>query len=424
MSESKLIHNHLLTNENDSPLVNDGIRYDFRGDYLGFTFDGVHSSDLGIVRISDGNKYNENLTPTFSDITATVPGLDKTYYFGSNFTQATATIKFSFDSLTDTQIRKLKRLFSQKEPKDLIFDEAPYKVYNAKPQSVPTLSYLCFDENEQRICKGEGTITFVAYSPFARSRFKYLDDYTLTNIPEWKGSIDDTVVGILDNKEEWEDSSGMINSDTEISNANYQRGFYIDIYDRNSRFQLYNPGDKVASNVIIFNTINFYSGNSIYSSNKETIFFIVKNKLASDSNWYKDPKNEIGCIALDKDKIREYNINSIMIDSRRKLIYGSNYIITNDITDNGKSINIDGETLNCVYISSEQDFLKYTNNKVYNDCIKYGDFFDIPIIDNTDDSYVLAVLNPPDSKTGTINDTNTSYTTDKKVFLFYDYWYY
>lgn len=423
MSESKLIHNHLLTSENGSQLVNDGIRYDFRGDYLGFTFDGVHSSELGIVRTSDGNKYNENLTPAFSDIVATVPGLDETYYFGSNFTEATTTIKFAFDDLTDKQIRKIKKLFSQKEPKDLIFDEVPYKVYTVKPQSIPTLSYLCFGEGEKRIYKGEGTITFIAYSPFARSRFKYLEDYTLESIPEWKGSINDSE-GILNNKEEWKISSGMINSDTEISNANYQRGYYIDIYDSHSRFQLYNPGDKVASNVIIFNTINFYSVNSIYDSTKEIIFFIVKNKLASDPNWYEDPKNEIGCVALDKDKIQEYNINSIMIDSRRKLIYGSNYIITNDITDNGKSINIDEKILNCVYISSEQDFLKYTNNKVYNDCIKYGDFFDIPIIDNTDDSYVLAVLNPPDSKTGTINGTNTSYTTDKKVFLFYDYWYY
>jgi hypothetical protein len=33
-------------------------------DYVGFTFNGRHSSSLGIVRISDGSRFNENLLPT------------------------------------------------------------------------------------------------------------------------------------------------------------------------------------------------------------------------------------------------------------------------------------------------------------------------------------------------------------------------
>ena len=57
----------------------------FRGDYLGFTYNGFHSSDLGIVRVSDGSRYSENLLPSFQDKTVTVPGKDETYYFGSFF---------------------------------------------------------------------------------------------------------------------------------------------------------------------------------------------------------------------------------------------------------------------------------------------------------------------------------------------------
>jgi hypothetical protein len=37
---------------------------EFKGDYMGFTYNGIHSSDIGIVRTSDGSRFNENLLPT------------------------------------------------------------------------------------------------------------------------------------------------------------------------------------------------------------------------------------------------------------------------------------------------------------------------------------------------------------------------
>jgi hypothetical protein len=58
-------------------------------DFTGFSFNGVHSSELGIVRISDGSRYNEDLLPTLQDKTIQVPGGDGTYYFGSYYTQRT-----------------------------------------------------------------------------------------------------------------------------------------------------------------------------------------------------------------------------------------------------------------------------------------------------------------------------------------------
>jgi hypothetical protein len=33
-------------------------------DYIGFTFNGVHSSELGIKRTSEGSRFNESLLPT------------------------------------------------------------------------------------------------------------------------------------------------------------------------------------------------------------------------------------------------------------------------------------------------------------------------------------------------------------------------
>ena len=114
------------------------------GDFIGFSFDGIHSSDLGILRVSDGSRYNEYLLPTSQDITVQVPGGDGTYYFGSYYTNRPFSISIAFDSLTEEQIRKLRQTFTLKRIGRLIFDEAPYKYYMAKVVSQPQLKYICF----------------------------------------------------------------------------------------------------------------------------------------------------------------------------------------------------------------------------------------------------------------------------------------
>ena len=144
-----------------------------KGDFIGFTFNNVHSSSLNIIRTSDGSRFVENLLPVFSDKTQAIPGGDGTYFFGANYTQRVFDIPIAFDSLTETNLIQLKRLLGDKQLHDLIFDEYPYKVYRAKVSGNPSIKYICFEEEGERIYKGEGTISLVAYYPFARSRYKY-----------------------------------------------------------------------------------------------------------------------------------------------------------------------------------------------------------------------------------------------------------
>lgn len=120
-------------------------------DFTGFTFGGVHSSDLGIIRVSGGDRYDENLHPEIKDRTAEVPGLNGDYYFGSDFGPRSFDIEIAFDSLTEEQFRKLRRVFGTKEIKQLIFDERPYKYYMAKLESPMELSYVCFDEPKKTV---------------------------------------------------------------------------------------------------------------------------------------------------------------------------------------------------------------------------------------------------------------------------------
>lgn len=226
-----LIHNHMLGEESET------IEQSKYQDYAGFIFNGKHSSDLGIVRTSNGSRFDENLLPTIQDKTVQVPGGDGTYFFGSYFMQKQFTIPFAFDSLTEEKFKELKAWLGDKKIHDLIFDEAPYKVYKAKVTGSATINHIPFmelDENgdEIRIYKGEGSIQFTCYQPYARSRFKTLEEYELEGYK---------------NVGEWSDASGILSAEDYVSkNASGA-----------DSIKLYNPG-CIDSHFKL--TINFTEG--------------------------------------------------------------------------------------------------------------------------------------------------------------------
>ena len=222
-------------------------------DYVGFIFNGKHSSDLGIVRTSNGSRFDENLLPTIQDKTVQVPGGDGTYFFGSYYTQKQFTIPFAFDSLTEEKFKELKNWLGDKKIHDLIFDEAPYKIYKAKVTGSATIKHIPFMElndngDEIRIYKGEGSIQFTCYQPYAKSRFKklveiYKKDEEGKDILDQKGNkiLDhyeipfDSLVeeyGNYSNINEWKIASGILG---ESKYKNY------DVSGANS-IKLYNPG--------------------------------------------------------------------------------------------------------------------------------------------------------------------------------------
>lgn len=220
-----------------------------KGDFMGFTFNGKHSSSLGITRVSEGSRYNDDLLPSIEDKTVRVPGGDGSYYFGSYYTSKNFNISIAFDNLTELQFRTLKKHFGAKQIGDLIFDEIPYKIYKVKVTTSPNVKYICFDnENGERIYKGEGNIMLSTLtSPFARSRFKYLDLYNENTIKEWQNDNELEVdipsmenlpniykveqITVDGNKEEWAAASGMLTTQGEFDK--YYSGM----------IKLYNPGD-------------------------------------------------------------------------------------------------------------------------------------------------------------------------------------
>ena len=142
-------------------------------DFLGFTFNGTHSLyDLGVIRTIN-SRINDTISPQITDKTATDDAQDGDLYFGTVNKIKTFTIDFAFDNLSEVSLRRLRTFCAYKQESDLIFDECPYKAYTAKITGTPTLKYLAFDDvgsgTLKRIYKGEGSIQFTCYYPYAHT---------------------------------------------------------------------------------------------------------------------------------------------------------------------------------------------------------------------------------------------------------------
>lgn len=198
-----------------------------KGEFIGFSFNGKHSSDFNIVRVSEGSRFKEDLIPAFQDKTVAVPGGDGSYLFGTNYTQRTRTISFAYDNLTEEKLVALRRWLAAGEIGELILDEWPYKAWDVKVSAPPSLNFVPFDNGPEgktaslihnhnlgeerdftetttsRHYKGEGTISFIAYQPFAHNPKgkKWKGDYT----EKEKGSAWMAASG-LSFKDPWEDN--------------------------------------------------------------------------------------------------------------------------------------------------------------------------------------------------------------------------
>ena len=154
-------------------------------DFTGFRFGNVHSEDLHLVVVSSSDRYEKNLLPENKDYSTEVPGGNGSYYFGSTFGNREFGVEVAFDNVDEKTWRRISNLFATDKLQDLVFDELPYKTYRAKLKSKPEFKCLCFTDRDtkERVYKGEGTLNFICYQPFAYGFNKYViraaDEYQL-----------------------------------------------------------------------------------------------------------------------------------------------------------------------------------------------------------------------------------------------------
>ena len=158
-------------------------------DFTGFRLGNIHTKDLHLVVVTSSDRYEKNLLPNPKDYTVEVPGGDGNYYFGQTFDSREFTCNVAFDSVDEQTWRRISQLFSTDKLQDLVFDELPYKTYRAKLKSKPEFKFICFTDRDtgERVYKGEGTLNFVCYYPYAFGFNKYIvraADYYLKTPPE------------------------------------------------------------------------------------------------------------------------------------------------------------------------------------------------------------------------------------------------
>lgn len=268
-----------------------------RDDFLGFTFNNRHSSDFKIVRVSNGDRYEEDLMPTSKDTTVDIPGVDGAYYIISKNQTKIFNINFAFDNVSEIEIRGMKEWLNGKTESFLIFDENPYKKYKAKVTTSPKLSWICFDIDGKRIYKGEGNVQFTCYYPYATSVFKTLNEYT--------GSENGRP--LYYNKNEWK----------EVSKMKENLNGYDYLIEGGSEINLYNPGDLPAN------------WNLIFSKQADGI-----QKL--ECKIGEDYSDIIGQLYIDTSMLSNKEVEAYMIDVKKQLLLG---LDINNYKPNGKVYN-------------------------------------------------------------------------------------
>lgn len=367
-----------------------------KADFIGFEFAGKHSSDLGIIRTSDGDRFNEQLTPEIKDITVEVPGMHGEYFFGSTYGNRTFEVQIAYDHLTEKQFREMRKLYGRRNVGELIFDERPYKKYLAKIESPIELSYICFDEPKrkivgindndkrygvrvvdripitetvvdedtqeeieietdeyeiqreriypyeleegtERIYKGDGSISFVCYFPFAKSVYK--------QIP------------ISEVESDWVISSGLLTA------AEYAT---IDKYDNETGIiNVYNAGD-VPTGFRLY--IPFDAG---AESTLEPITLTYKNILNAET------ADILSIEAITK----KDNDVGILIDTNNGLIIGVKPQLTTETSivydsQTGALVNAEAQNVEVGITYDINGNAQYsTSGNIYNEYVEAGDFF-------------------------------------------------
>lgn len=195
-------------------------------DFTGFTFNGQHSSQFGLLRVSNGDRYEDTLVLSHSDEAADIPGGPGQYYWGETLKPKEFDIKVAYDNVSEIDKRRIKQwLHPDDKLHELIFDERPYVKYWVKCSKEVVASELCFRDGQGgRVYKGEFNLTFIAYMPYGVAVGKTLEDVSRT----YNHDSMDTIT-------EWKEASGLLTSKEFEENS-------IDLFNNNT-CKIYNPGD-------------------------------------------------------------------------------------------------------------------------------------------------------------------------------------
>lgn len=228
-------------------------------DYIGFTFGEYHSSELGLLRVSDGSRYHRETAGPIKDTILEIEGSERAYFIESRQEVRNLIMRVAYDDLSEEQVSLIAREFNGKEVKPLILDELPFKAYYAKVRKPPELSYVPFGTLlGERVYKGEGTIEFIMHDPLAVGTGKYLLDFSTQVFP---------------NRDEWAKASRMKTHKGEYDGS----GTNILVYnagDVETDLELFFKVDDVLNQQVLTKIIG--------DEDKQLLFKVTKQESSAD----------------------------------------------------------------------------------------------------------------------------------------------
>ena len=126
--------------------------------FIGFSFNNIHSSSLGIKRITKEGLYSQPLSPTSQDKTEETISTDGAVYLGTTYTGFNITINYYFGPVNESGFQALKTFCETKKVAPLIFDESLYKIYSAKITGSAISYYNIYGAEGERIYYGTGEL--------------------------------------------------------------------------------------------------------------------------------------------------------------------------------------------------------------------------------------------------------------------------
>lgn len=134
----------------------------------GFTYNGKHSSSMGVYFIPDANERGD-FQPDFEVI-----DFERSWHSGGEYLHSrTKTRVFNlscyYEDITIEQREEILRWLDRRTSGDLVFDDREYATYHVRPtKKIEFKDYLQRDQIANRdLYSGTFTIVFSAYDPFA-----------------------------------------------------------------------------------------------------------------------------------------------------------------------------------------------------------------------------------------------------------------
>lgn len=145
---------------------------------VGFSFCGVHSSDLGVV-LGNNDAAMHSITADYITDVETVNGYEGAYPAGTREGQKEFDLSLICEDMDDGQMARLGWLFGKGKYGELIFDHVPYKNYMVRVTSGITPPTTCYYDNARGVFvySGVATVTLTAFTPRAYMNSDVLEDY-------------------------------------------------------------------------------------------------------------------------------------------------------------------------------------------------------------------------------------------------------